>query len=203
MIPKQTRRGLSAAFASWGEDLISGRKENVPKLSPQATTSLHDSLCSCTAENRSSLKQGLAFCPLEFLPPQYLFPLTSPTSTFHNLKNKPKPKVLDLCFSGASVPHLTCQSLSSQKAAEILWAKPLLNWELFPAAAACSFACAFLVSNPLTPQHTCSHPLNPTPTLAIETDTEKGASCHPSCVSSRHDPAIFTASSSHDYEQLG
>lgn len=99
MIPTQTRRGLSAAFASWGEDLISGKKKNVAKPSSWASTSLHDSLCLCTAEDRSSLKQGLAFCHLDFVPPQDLFPLTSPTSTFHNLKNKFKPKVLDLCFS--------------------------------------------------------------------------------------------------------
>lgn len=165
--------------------------------------SLHDSLLLCTAEDKSFLKQGLVFCHLDFVPPQNPFPYLS-TSTFHNLKNKPKLQVLDLCFPGVSVPHLTHQSLSSQEAAEILWAKPLLNWELLPGATAaavatCSFACAFLDFNPHTHQHTCSHPLNPTHTLAMKTDTGKGTTCLPSLVFSRHDPVIFTASSSRDF----
>lgn len=74
MIPKQTRRGLSAAFACSGEDVISGKKKHVAKLSPQATISLQDSLCLCTAEDKYSLKQGLAFCHLDFVPPQDPFP---------------------------------------------------------------------------------------------------------------------------------
>lgn len=114
-------------------------------------------LCLCTAEGRSSVEQGLAFCHLDFVPPQEPFPHLSCCRVPESPKKKKR--WLDLCFPGVSVPHLTYQSLSRQEAAEFLWAKPLAKEERSPAAA-CGFCmCFFRSPTPSPPNMHAATPL--------------------------------------------
>jgi len=158
--------GCEQLSPAWEQTCFSGRRKRVAKLSPRVSPSRWHFLCLRAAEGRASPEQSLAFCRLDFVPPQEPFPRLSCCCISEPPKKKKK-KLLDLCFPGVSVPHLTYQSLSRQEAAEMLSAKPSANGERSPAAA-CDFARRSPVSSPFAPRHACSHPPNPTDTFAVE-----------------------------------